>query len=217
MLFRSDGNIAYSVVTGAATSADAQYNGLNPADVALTNLDDDTAGITVSAPSGVTTTEAGGAVSFTVKLNSAPTANVTIAISSSDTTEGAVSAGSLTFTPTNWNTVQTVTVTGVDDTLVDGNIAYTVVIGAASSTDALYNGLNPADINLTNTDNDVVPSTKFYVVNDSTADRTYEYSATGVAVENYALNTANTAPRGVVSTAAGDKVWVVDKIGRAHV
>ena len=78
----------------------------------------------------------------------------------------------------------------------------------AVSSDSHYNGLNPADVSVTNTDNDVVPSTKFYVVNDSTADRTYEYSATGVAVENYALNTANTAPRGVVSTAAGDKVWV---------
>ena len=52
--------------------------------------------------------------------------------------------------------------------------------------------------------------TKFYVVNDGSTDRTYEYTATGIAVENYALNSGNTAPRGAASTAAGDKVWVVD-------
>jgi hypothetical protein len=37
---------------------------------------------------------------------------VTIALTSSDTTEGTVSPASLTFTPGNWNVAQTVTVTG---------------------------------------------------------------------------------------------------------
>ena len=36
-----------------------------------------------------------------------------------------VDKSSLTFTNANWNTPQTVTVTGVDDLVVDGNIAYT--------------------------------------------------------------------------------------------
>ena len=53
-------------------------------------------------------------------------------------------------------------------------------------------------------------ATKFYVVNDGSADRTYEYGAAGTAVENYALNSGNTAPRGAASTAAGTTVWVVD-------
>lgn len=52
--------------------------------------------------------------------------------------------------------------------------------------------------------------TKFYVVNDGSPDRTYEYGPTVTAVENYALNSGNTAPRGAASTAVGDKVWVVD-------
>jgi len=54
------------------------------------------------------------------------------------------------------------------------------------------------------------PPTKFYVVNDSSSDRTYEYGASGVSVENYSINSGNSAPRGAASTAAGDKVWVVD-------
>jgi hypothetical protein len=55
-----------------------------------------------------------------------------------------------------------------------------------------------------------IPATKFYVVNDGSPDRTYEYSPEGALVENYSLNSGNAAPRGAASTAAGDKVWVVD-------
>ncbi len=57
---------------------------------------------------------------------------------------------------------------------------------------------------------DPPPVTKFYVVNDATANFTYEYSASGAAVENYALSSGNATPRGAASTAAGDTVWVVD-------
>ena len=152
--FVQDGNIAYSVVTSAATSADGNYNGLNPSDVSLTNLDNDTAGITVSPTSGLITTEAGGTATFDVVLNSQPTANVTISIASSNTAEGTVSASSLTFTSSNWNVVQTVTVTGVNDFVQDGNIAYSINTGAATSGDANYNGLNASDVAVTNQDND---------------------------------------------------------------
>ena len=85
-----------------------------------TNTDDETAGFTISSISG-NTTEAGGTATFTVRLSSQPTANVTIGVSSSDTTEGTVSPSSLTFTSSNWNANQTVTVTGVNDSLDDGN------------------------------------------------------------------------------------------------
>src|SRR5206468_3708670 len=111
-------------VTAAATSTDSSYNGLNPADVSVTNTDNDTAGITVNPTAGLVTTEAGGTATFTVVLNSQPTADVSIVLSSSDTTEGTVLSTSLTFTSANWNVAQTVTVTGVDDLTADGNIAY---------------------------------------------------------------------------------------------
>ena len=61
------------------------------------------------------------------------------------------------------------------------------------------------------------PVTKFYVVNDASGDRTYEYSATGTPVEDYALDGGNTAPRGAAATAAGDKVWVVDSNKNVYV
>ena len=52
--------------------------------------------------------------------------------------------------------------------------------------------------------------TKFYVVNDGASDTTFEYANNGAPGEATSLETSNTAPRGAASTAAGDKVWVVD-------
>src|SRR5205807_7669582 len=110
--FVVDGNVAYTIVTAAAVSGDANYNGFNPADVSVTNTDNDVAGIVVSPTSGLVTTEVGGTATFTVVLTSQPTASVTVGLSSSNTAEGTVSPASLTFTAANWNVAQTVTVTG---------------------------------------------------------------------------------------------------------
>ena len=99
---------------------------------------------------GLTTTEAGGTATFNVVLEAAPTADVVISVSVPDGTEGTVSACSLTFTSANWNIAQTVTVTGVQDYSNDGDVRYTLVLGAATSADPNFNGLNPADLTLTN-------------------------------------------------------------------
>jgi hypothetical protein len=109
----------------------------------VTIADNDTAGITITPTTGLTTTEAGGKATFTVKLNSQPTADVTVGLTSDNTAEGTVSPTSVTFTSANWNTPQTVTATGVDDNLVDGNKTYNIVTAAATSTDTNYNGVNP--------------------------------------------------------------------------
>jgi hypothetical protein len=150
-----DGAIGYTILTAAATSADPVFNGVDPVNVSVTNSDNDAAGITVTPTSGLTTTEAGGTATFTVVLNSLPTANVTIGITSSDVTEGTVAPASLTFTPASWNVAQTVTVTGVDDAIADGAISYSAITAGASSTDPGYNGLNAANVSVTNSDNDV--------------------------------------------------------------
>jgi len=73
-------------------------------------------------------------------------------VSSSDTGEGTVSPSSLTFTSVNWNANQTVTVTGVNDSLDDGNQSYTIVLASASSSDSNYSGMNPADVTVSNAD-----------------------------------------------------------------
>ena len=63
-----DGNVAYSVVLAAASSPDMTYDGVDPADVSVTNTDDEiVGGVTVSAISG-NTTESGGTATFSVVL-----------------------------------------------------------------------------------------------------------------------------------------------------
>lgn len=216
--FVDDGNVAYTIVTVPATSADPNYNGLDAVDVVLSNIDNDTAGIAFTPVLSRMTTEAGGTATFSVVLNAQPTAPVTIGLTSGDTTEGTLSPASTTFTPTNWNTPQMVTVTGVNDKVVDGNVVYSIVTAPAISADPSYQGLNFADVAIVNLESGVpaTPPTKFYVANDS-VDKTYEYTAGGGAVESYNLNKANTAPRGAASTSAGSTIWVVDANRKVYV
>src|SRR2546426_303006 len=143
---------------------------MDPSDVGVTNTDNDTAGITVTPTSGLTTTEGGGTATFTVVLTSQPTANVQIGLSSSDLTEGTVAPASLTFTSGNWNTAQTVTVTGVNDFVADGDVAYTIVTAPATSTDASYSGRDAADVGATNTDDDTPGITVIPSSGNATAD-----------------------------------------------
>lgn len=150
----TDGNKSYTIALAAISSADLRYNGLNPDDVSVINVDDETYGINVTPTSGLTTTEAGGTAQFSVFLNRAPSADVTIGLSSDTVAEGLPGVSSLIFNSTNWNVPQIVTVTGVDDPRKDGNKSYKIITAAAISADASYNGFNPADISLVNIDND---------------------------------------------------------------
>ena len=153
-----DGNQVCKIVTDPAVSSDSNFSGLDADDVYFTNVDDKSPGITVNPTSGLATTESGGTDSFVVVLNTSPSYDVTIGLSSSDTTEGTVDPSSLIFTSDNWDIPQNVTVTGVDDGVDDGNQAYTVVTAPASSTDWDYSGINPADVSVTNTDDDDPPT-----------------------------------------------------------
>ncbi len=146
----NDGDANYTISLGPITSADTDYAALAPVDVSLTNADDDSSGTTVDAPTELTTTEVGGETTFTVVLDCEPADDVTIAVSSSDTSEGTVSPTSLTFTDHDWDTPQTVTVTGVDDYMADGDVPYTVTIAAAVSNDTDYDGVDVDDLAVTN-------------------------------------------------------------------
>ena len=94
--------------------------------------DDGGAGFTISGSSGAG--EDGSAGTFTAVLNHEPASDVVITVSSGDTGQATVNVPSLTFTPANWDTAQTVTVTraGDDD---DGSTTITVAIDRANSDD----------------------------------------------------------------------------------
>src|SRR5262249_37220683 len=103
---------------------------------------------------GLVTDEAGHTATFDVVLTSQPSADVTFAVSSSDATEGTASVSSLTFTAADWNVPQTVTVTGINDLIDDGDINYDIVLAPAVSADAHYNGFDAADVGVKNLDDD---------------------------------------------------------------
>ena len=108
------------------------------------------------------TTEAGGQSQFGVVLSIAPTSNVTVSVSSSDTTEGTTDVSSLTFTPADWNTPQIVTATGLDDAMEDDDVQYHVVFGPAVSSDPVYNGLDAPDVLFINIDDDAFTPTVIF-------------------------------------------------------
>lgn len=73
------------------------------------------------------TIEEGGTGGFTVALDSAPSANQPVYLAVSDNTRLSASPSSLTFTPENYSTPQTVTVTSAqDDDKVDDTITVTL-------------------------------------------------------------------------------------------
>lgn len=149
----ADGNVYYSIVTGNTVSTYSEYDNLAVPDVFLYNIDDDIPNYLPSAISGHTT-EALGTATFTFKLATQPTGDVVIPLSSSDPTEGTVSPSSLTFTTSNWNINQTVTVTGVDDNIDDGDVPYSVITGTAVTSDSVYAALTTPDITVINDDDD---------------------------------------------------------------
>ena len=106
-----DGDSANETVTVTNTASGGEYEGVT-ASVRVTVDDDDKPGITFT-PASLTVGEA-GVGRYTVRLNAAPTSDVTVAISSSNP-DVTVMPNSLTFTSSNWETEQTVDVTAAED------------------------------------------------------------------------------------------------------
>jgi hypothetical protein len=146
---------------------------------------------------------------FTVSLNAPFPDTVSVTYATADGSAVApndynIASDTLTFLPGEFS--KSVLVSILDDSVMEGAESFFV------------NLANPVGVGATIADgqgigtiiDDELPPTKFYVVNDGSPDRTYEYGASGTAIENYAIQSTNTSPRGAASNATGDKVWVVD-------
>ena len=101
-------------------------------------------------------TEAGGTAAFTVLLTAQPVTNVVLTVTSGDTGEAAVGPAVLTFTPADWNSAQTVTLTGVDDLDRDGDQITTVTVAVdAGQSDDRFDAVAAQAVSVTTTDDDV--------------------------------------------------------------
>ncbi|SMN17126.1 Probable aggregation factor core protein MAFp3, isoform C [uncultured Candidatus Thioglobus sp.] len=141
-----------------------------------TITDDDTAGVTNSKTARALG-EAGTAT-YTVVLNTQPTGDVTITPVSSDTGAATVS-GVMTFTTVNWNTAQTVTVTGV----ADADTSNETVTISHTIAGANYANVNSADVSASVTDDGIGASV---VIGSQT------WSASNVSLVPTASNTLGT-------------------------
>ncbi|MCY2994598.1 MAG: autotransporter-associated beta strand repeat-containing protein, partial [Planctomycetota bacterium] len=104
--------------------------------------------VTVS-PTAVNVTEAGTIATYDLFLGTPPTGEVTITITPDAQTT--VNPSTLTFTTTNWATHQPVTVTAVDDQVVEGTHSSTIQHAAVGGG---YTGVTISDVTATVTDND---------------------------------------------------------------
>ena len=144
-----DGDATVSV-TIKSTSTDINYNNLSSG-FAIAVKDNDTSGIITDTTQA--TINEGQYITRTFKLKSQPTSNVILNISSNNNSRLSITPQSLTFTPSNWNTTQSVRFTAIDDNIVNGNVDVVISI-KSSSTDNAYNNLT-STYTITVKDNDV--------------------------------------------------------------
>ncbi|MGI6416680.1 MAG: S8 family serine peptidase [Thermoguttaceae bacterium] len=116
----------------------------------------------VASKSSVTTTEAGGKDSFTICLVKPPEEGDTVFLDVSLIEdpdwplEALVTPASLAFTADDWNVPRTVTVTGQDDDIDDGDAPYVVniAVGAATTAPDYQKNAGPWSIPAVNLDDD---------------------------------------------------------------
>jgi hypothetical protein len=141
-----------STITQRVSSLDADYNGLTLPDIEVAITDNDSVGVTLIQSNETTlVSEAGLTDSYAVVLDSQPTAAVTITLTPDD--QATLDKTTLIFTPTNWDQAQTVTVTAIDDSMVEADHSSTLR-HTITSDDAQYAAWAIADLIASITDND---------------------------------------------------------------
>ncbi|MGD8287374.1 MAG: putative Ig domain-containing protein, partial [Gemmatimonadota bacterium] len=143
-----------SSFTAQVTSGDGQTATLA---LGITVRDDAAPAFGVAESGGTTVVDESGTTdSFDLVLLAQPVTDVVLTVTNADTTEATVTPSTLTFTNATWDTPQSVTVTGVDDTAPDGDQVtdVTVSVDAASSDDP-FDGLPAQTVSVTTTDDDL--------------------------------------------------------------
>ncbi|MCA9050236.1 MAG: fibronectin type III domain-containing protein, partial [Planctomycetaceae bacterium] len=112
--------------------------------------------IVVTETNGTTTvSDLGQTDRISVVLGRRPTSDVVLNITSADTGEVTLSASTLTFTPTNWNVAQTITLTGVGDGIPDGDQVTLVRIAVDdAASDDTFDAVPDETVQVTSIDDD---------------------------------------------------------------
>ena len=177
----------------------ANFTGSGP-NLELTVIDLDTPGLVLSKTAlEIDETNAVVTETYTVKLATQPSADVTVTLTQPTNTDVTVSPGMLTFTNSNWNTERTVTVSIAADADA-GNESATIVHSVSqTSGDMEYGAAQNRDVSVTIDDDEVA------TVSIGTASATLTEPETGTATSTYKiiLSAPPTNPVTVVLTVAG--------------
>ncbi len=114
-----------SIAVNPALS-DAAFDTLADQSIAVLMEDDDQPGVSVTPFS--LRIEEGATSTFLVRLDAAPVGAVVLNITSSDSDEATVSPATLDFTSSNWNRNQMVTVTAIEDSIVQIDHSATITV-----------------------------------------------------------------------------------------
>ena len=181
---RAEGNESLTV--------DGSVSGLSVTSTTVTIEDDETLGVTVSKMALTVTEEDTTGDSYTVVLDSQPTADVVVTVAGHAGSEVSPNPTTLTFTSTTWSTAQAVTVTAADD--VDGSNDTVSLTHSATSADADYDAIAIAGVTVTVSDNET-PSTEVILTVDP------EWANEADTVTTVRLTaTLNEAPRSELTT-----------------
>ena len=126
-------------------SADGDYNGITVSEVEVTATDDETAGVSIT-PTKLTIAE-GGSDSYHVVLTSQPSHEVTVTITHSGDPDIGIDNRELTFTDSDWETAQAVTVSAAQDDNARDDVA--TLSHSVASTDGDYNGVTVSAVDVT--------------------------------------------------------------------
>ena len=174
----------------------ANFTGSGP-NLELTVIDLDTPGLVLPrAPFEIDETNAVVTETYTVKLATQPSANVTVTLTQPTNTDVTVSPGMLTFTNSNWNTERTVTVSIAADADA-GNESATIVHSVSqTSGDMEYGAAQNRDVSVT-IDDDEEPGVGGIT---ATASMTEPASGTTTQTIRLSLDTPPTSPVTITTT-----------------
>ena len=157
-----------SYIKHVSTSADARYQNVGMPRVTANIVDNDSPGVMIIQTDGSTNvTEGGNTDTYQLVLTYPPTQPVTIQLDNTLNQATAVAAvggaKSLVFTTSNWSVPQTVVVTAVDDSRVEGPhktyVSHTVSSNDSSLLIPSYDGSFAMQETVFITDNDVTQDT----------------------------------------------------------
>jgi hypothetical protein len=195
-------------------ASDNTYDPLPDKTVTVSTTDNEVADFVIVQSDGTTqVNENGSTDTFTVALGAQPGSTVVLTILNSDAGEATASATSLTFTPANWNTPQTVTVTGVNDSLVDGSQTSTITIRVNdASSDNFFDPLADKTVSVAVADNDTSPLGDYD--HDGTVEMTDDYN---LWQRNFGSTAAATDGNGDGQTDAADYVLWQKRLGTSGI